>query len=305
MKIPLFDAHCDTLHVLATAREAHSLMENRFHVDLRRGMRYSPWAQVFALYAQGPEAPRIYGKMLDVFRSETERHAEFITHCRNGGDASRAAQKGKCAAFLSVEGAEQLSCSEEELEKAADLGVRAVNPTWNHANVLSGSNAEEPERGLSEKGRAFVRTCGRRGVLVDVSHLSDPGFWDVIEIPECRVIASHSNARALCGHPRNLTDDMFRALCERGGVAGLNFCPRFLGEEPDVDTMVRHLEHFLDLGGEKHVGIGADLDGIGEMPKGFSGVQDVEKLWLRLRDLGYGEELLRDLFYFNFMRAFA
>ena len=136
-----------------------------------------------------------------------------------------------------------------------------MNLTWNNPNALSGTNCEEPERGLSEQGRAFVREMQRLGMLVDVSHLSDPGFWDVIEIARWPIMASHSNSRAVWDHTRNLTDDMFTAIIKNHGVVGLNLCREFVGGAEDIDALAGHLEHFLSLGGEKTVALGGDLDG--------------------------------------------
>ena len=304
LRIPLFDCHCDTIHSLVTGDQFNTLRKNKLHVDLVRGSNYEPWVQVFALFASGPDAAMMYLQMLDRFFLEMDRNRDIITQCRNSDEARDIAQSGKIAAFLSVEGAEQLGCSTEGLEKAADIGVKAVNLTWNHANQLSGSNLEDTQIGLSQDGIGFLKRCNALGVLVDVSYLSDAGFWDVVKYSNGPFIARHSNLRSLCPHPRNLTDEMFQALCDHGGVAGVNFCPEFLGEDAGMEDIVRHIEHFLDLGGEKHLGIGADLDGIGHTPHGIHGIQDTGNPYLRLLELGYNETLLRDLFFENFMRVF-
>ena len=183
------------------------------------------------------------------------------------------------------------------------MGVRAVNPTWNHANALSGSNAEEPERGLSPLGRSFVVRLGELGMLADLSHLSDPGFRDVAEMSQKPLFASHSNARAVFFHPRNLTDAQFTAIIDSNGVAGLNLYANFLGERPDADTVIAHLEHFWSLGGEKHVALGGDWDGCSALPAGFQGIQDMERLYDRLLQRNYGTSLLDDLFFNNLMRV--
>ena len=201
------------------------------------------------------------------------------------------------------QGGELLDCSLERLEEAWRLGVRAVNLTWNHANDLSGSNAEETDRGLSAQGRAFVDQMGRLGMLVDVSHLSDPGFWDVAERVDGPFLASHSNSRAVFSHPRSLTDAQFTAIIDHNGVAGLNLYARFLGERADVDTVVAHLEHWLELGGEQNVCLGGDLDGCSLLPEGIKGIQDLDRLWERLLQRNYSEALLRALFFENLMRV--
>ena len=150
-----------------------------------------------------------------LFEREMAANADLAAFCRTGAEAEAAFRSGRRAAFLSVEGAELLDCSLERLEEAHAMGVRAVNPTWNHVNALSGTNAEEPERGLTPQGRVFVRKMERLGMLVDVSHLSDPGFWDVAEELSGPFFASHSNARAVFSHPRNLTDEQFTAIIDQ------------------------------------------------------------------------------------------
>ena len=198
---------------------------------------------------------------------------------------------------------DELDAYLERLEEAHAMGVRAVNPTWNHVNALSGTNAEEPERGLTPQGRVFVRKMERLGMLVDVSHLSDPGFWDVAEELSGPFFASHSNARAVFSHPRNLTDEQFTAIIDHNGVVGLNLYANFLGERADLDTAIAHLEHWLELGGERTVALGGDLDGCSSLPEGITGIQDLDRLWERLLQRNYSEALVRALFFENLMRV--
>ena len=209
----------------------------------------------------------------------------------------------RMAALLSVEGAELLDCDLDKLRQAYAWGVRAVNLTWNHPNALSGTNAEERERGLSAQGRAFVQEMQRLGMLVDVSHLSDPGFWDVMEIAGKPIFASHSNARDVFFDTRNLTDAQFTAIIKNNGVAGLNLYAGFLGRAADLDTVTRHLEHFLALGGERNLSLGGDWDGCTVLPEGIEGIQDLDRLYEHLLRRNYHEELVRGIFYSNLMRV--
>ena len=298
MNIPLFDAHCDT--ALSIFANQYSLLKNPGHTDLVRGRKYTPYAQIYAIWNdRGTLAS--YQKELAYFKRELSLHAEVVQLCTSAAEAEAAFAKGKAAAFLSVEGAEQLNCSEEELEKAYAEGVRAVNITWNYENALSGSNLEGSGKGLTEKGRRFVKKCNALGVLVDVSHISEPGFWDVLAVTEKPVLASHSNAKALCAHIRNLTDKQYIALVKNGGVAGINLCADFLGEAPALDTVIGHIEHFLSLGGRQNIGIGADFDGCDVLPD-ISGIQDMEKLYEALLKRNYTEDLVQDIFFYNMMR---
>ena len=306
--IPYFDGHCDTIS--RCEKLGRRLRENDGHLDLTRLGAYAKAAQFFAIYHDLADAPA------DGMFAECRRQQEFFAHeladsgdiavqCRTAEEVRRANAAGKIAALLSCEGAELLNCDPDKLDWARDVGVKAINLTWNHANLIAGSHASEPERGLNALGRAFVRRAQNYGILMDVSHCSDAAFWDLMEITEKPVIATHSNARAICGHTRNLTDEMFRAIVEVGGVAGINFWAGFVSPSaaPTMDDILRHIDRFMELGGEKHVGLGADLDGCERLSGGMEGVQDLPVLWEALRRHGYDDKLLEDIFYNNFLRV--
>lgn len=301
----VFDGHCDTISHCYRSRCA--LRENPGHLDLNRMAGYEGWAQFFAIFASKGHAAKpmwdIFQEEYAVFDQELRTNQDKIVLCRTAQEAEMAWSEGRQAAFLSVEGAELLDCDLQKLKLAHDLGVRAVNLTWNYENALSGSNAESPEKGLTFQGKSFVRRMEELGMLVDVSHLSDPGFWDVAVELRGPIFASHSNSRAVCPHKRNLTDEQFSAIIKSGGVAGLNLCDEFLGEVSEIDTIVRHIEHWFSLGGEKNVSLGGDWDGISGMPKGISGIQDIGKLADRLLQLNYSEERVEGIFYRNLLEV--
>ena len=302
----VFDGHCDT--ILRCYQNGGSFRSNRGHLDLERMRPYGNWAQFFACFGEPEDFPgkplwQVFREEVALFQKQMEENADLVVHCRTAQEAERAWSQGKMAAFLSAEGAELLDCDVEKLEIAHGWGLRAVNITWNHENALSGTNVENPEGGLTDRGKAFVLRMQELGMLVDVSHLSDPGFWDVMELAQKPVFASHSNSRSLCSHPRNLTDEQFTAIIGNHGVAGLNMCHEFLGEAPTVDTLVSHVEHWFSLGGEECVSLGGDWDGISHPPAGISGIQDLYKLADRLLRMNYPEERVNGLFYNNLMRV--
>lgn len=304
--IDLFDGHCDTIS--RRLEEGGGLWENDGHMDLKRTRKFRRYAQFFAIFGDKDEHPDLplweqCQRQYALFQKESKENGAYLIHCRTGAEARSAFQSGRTAAFLSVEGAELIDCDLGRLEQVYAMGVRAVNLTWNHANALSGSNAEEPDRGLTERGRAFVRRMEELKMLVDVSHLSDPGFWDVVAMAKKPFFASHSNARAIFPAHRNLTDGQFTAIIEHHGVAGLNMYSAFLGEDPDIDTVVAHLEHFLALGGEKSIALGGDWDGISAMPRGLTGIGDMDRLYERLLQKNYHEALVRGVFFENLMRV--
>ena len=306
----LFDGHCDTiLGLLGNPKfgplPPGSLYENGLQVDLKRGLEMGAYAQTFALFGfREMGFPDIFDTLYSRFTAEAEACSEHLRFCRSRRDALDAAKEGKAAAFLSIEGAEVIDCRPEKLEEAAEKGVRGFGICWNRANEITGTNAQEPDRGLSAKGKDLVKLALELGLTADVSHLSDPGFWDVEKLAKGPFIASHSNSRKIHDHPRNLTDDMFRAIRDHGGTVGINLYNLFLGEDKvTVETVLRHIDHFLDLGGEKNLAIGCDLDGCDQLPEGIGGIQDVHLIRDALASRGYEESLLDDIFYYNLLRV--
>ena len=302
--IPYFDGHCDTIY--ECMGKGRSLRENSGHVDLMRGQRYGRRAQFFALFDNVRELPEGTAwtklcQMHDWFCAQAAENADVMALCRTGAEVDAAAAQHKTAALLSIEGADLLDCDMAHLETAASWGVRLLNPVWNNANVLCGSCAQEPERGLSARGVEFVARMEELGIRTDVSHISDAGFWDVLRRAKRPVVASHSNARAICPHRRNLTDDMFRAIRDTGGVVGINLYADFVGGD-SMEQLIAHIERFLSLDGEKTVALGGDLDGCEALAVGFSGVQDVAKLYQALEERGYPQTLLEDIFWNNWRR---
>lgn len=293
MNIPYFDAHCDT--ITAVLERGGSLARSGYMVDLGRLAAYSPAAQFFAVWGGR------YEEKAALLRAELQKSGLGVL-CRSVPEARAAAEAGKVAAFLSVEGMEQLDCSTERLREAQERdGLIMVNLCWNSDNALCGS-AMDGGGGLTAAGRAFVPAAQELGVAVDLSHASERAFWDTLELSRRPVLASHSDSAALCSDfPRNLTDAQFSALVKCGGGAGVNLCPDFLGLSRDIAACCAHIEHFLALGGEKAVFIGADLDGIDEMPAGVSGVESMALLYEALLRRNHSEALVRDIFYNNLM----
>ena len=303
MSIPYFDAHCDTI-IPAHFRGA-ALRKNEFHLDLDRLRAYSPAAQVFAVCVFHKDDMRaVTAQAIEKFHREIAKNSDIVRLCLCGEDIRAAAAEGKIAALLSVEGAEQIGCEDADLRAAFEKGVRIVHLTWNHDNALCGA-AMASGSGLTQRGREYVALAQSLGVAIDLSHLSERGFWDVLECAKRPVLAGHSDARALCDHPRNLTDTQIVALIESGGVAGLNFCRAFLGLGEDVKAIVAHAEHYLSLGGEKAVCLGGDLDGIDRLPEGMTGVESLGEIYEAMLRKNWSEDLVRDIFWGNLNAFFG
>jgi membrane dipeptidase len=169
---------------------------------------------------------------------------------------------------------------------------------WNEQNLLVGSH--KTGGGLTDTGRLYVKEAQKVGMMVDVSHISDEGFWDIMKVTEKPIVASHSNSRAVCDVSRNLTDDMFKAICETGGVVGFNQFTEFIGEKPDLDTVCDHILHWLELDPEcDHIALGGDLDGCDTLPAGFDGVQSYPAMAQKLLERGVTEEIIRKIYWEN------
>ena len=297
MNIPLFDCHCDTA---AHAREhGEKLRQNRMQLDLERLSHYSPAGQVFAVCAADAAEPvKFADATILYFLEQIKENSDIVKLCLNFRDVLSAEKEGKIAALLSIEGAEQIS----DIDVAYMQGVRIVHMTWNHDNALCGA-AMDSGAGLTQEGKRFVMRAQQLGIMLDMSHISERGVWDTLSISTRPVIAGHSNAKAVCNVTRNLTDAQFTALVKQGGGAGINLYPEFLGLGCDIDAVFAHIEHFISLGGEKSVFLGCDLDGIEQMPKGISGVQDLGRIYEALLRHNYPERLARDIFRNNILRV--
>jgi len=275
------DLHCDTMLRIYSGKSA-CLRSNAGHVDLEK-LRSAGYAlQCFALFFRLRGEPDPWAKvnaMADLFDSETAANADLVSPVRSFADIEKAEKDGKTAALLTVEEGGVCGGSLEKLRALYDRGVRLITITWNYENGLGWPNmpadggagltpltaVPDTEHGLTQTGIEFVREMERLGMVVDVSHLSDAGFYDVLKYTSAPFMASHSNARAVCGCVRNLTDDMIRRLADRGGVSGLNLYSSFLtgdGTGDLADAIGRHARHMADVGGEDFVALGSDFDGI-------------------------------------------
>ena len=309
MSISVFDAHCDTIS--RCWREYEGLASNSGMVSLERTAGFGRYCQFFALWTAdgytgyppgGDSVERAYQALLRCFQDQMARNGDKIVQCRTAAEAVAANNQGRAAAFLSVEGAELLGCNPSRLVQAAKDGVKAINLTWNHANALSGSHSDQPERGLSEIGRRFVEKMEELHILVDVSHLSEAGFWDVAEMARRPFIASHSDIKSVWDHTRNLTDGQITAIIKNQGVIGLNFYEGFVGGSRDLDMVRAHLDRLLELGGEHCAALGGDWDGCDTIPA-LPAIDSLPRLYEHLLRHGYTETVVQDLFYNNLMRV--
>ena len=308
MNFPVFDLHCDTALALLgkDLQQAGSLRKNEYHIDLERAATLPGYAQCFACFTTprdnrpgGTTVTQLFEREMVTVLREVEKNKDLISLAYSAKEIENNYKNGKMSAILTIEGPAGFDFDPALLEDLYKVGFRITTLGWNEKNVLCGSH--KTGGGLTDLGKEYVFEAQRLGMLIDVSHISDEAFWDIMEITNAPVIASHSNSRAVYDVSRNLTDDMFKAICQTGGVAGLNLYPGFLGENATLDTVCNHVIHWLELDGEKHVALGGDLDGVEALPAGFAGVQDYPKLAECLLARGVSEQTVHDIFWNNAM----
>ena len=307
MNFPVFDLHCDSALALLgkTMNEAGSLRNNENHIDLERASKLGGYAQCFACFTTpsmeewGKVSPIVvFERELATIQREVDKNQDLIAIAYSPEEIEENRSAGKMSAILTLEGTAGISYEPALLEDLQAIGFRIASLGWNEKNPLTGSH--KTGGGLTDQGREFVKEAQRLGILIDVSHISDEGFWDIMKVTQAPIVATHSNSRAICDNSRNLTDDMFRAIVETGGVAGYNACAEFTGENPTVDTICDHIFHFMELDPSgKHIALGGDLDGVTNLPAGFEGVQSWPVLAERLMVRGLSEETVMDIYWNN------
>ena len=265
------DLHCDTLIY------KQPLLKNRLSVDFCRMGRYEHYMQFFAvcLDPEEREAERAleYAKF---FRGELAKNG--LPLCKSFQDLEACWKDGKPALFLSLEGGGVIGCM-SDLERLFAAGFRMFSLTWNKKNQLAGG-ADDPDAGLTDFGGIIAEKIEAMGGAVDLSHLNDRSFWEAADVLKKPLIASHSNARAVCPHRRNLTDEQFLRIKKSGGCVGLNLCPHFLSEQPPVrfSALSAHVAHFLSLGGAEQIGLGCDFDGTDSLPEDCRGIEELGRI---------------------------
>ena len=306
MSFPVFDLHCDTLsHLLGREMESFgSLRENDGHISLNRAKKLPGYAQCFAVFTtdlwkeKSPVTPvQAFERQIAQFQREMHNNPE-IAIAYSADDVQDHLEKGLMSGILTIEGPAGFDFDPALLSDLALVGFRMTSLGWNEKNPLTGSNVTGG--GLTDQGREYVREAQSCGMIVDVSHISDEGFWGIMDCTEKPVIASHSNSRAVHNHSRNLTDEMFLALCQTGGLAGINLYTQFLGERADVETVCNHICHFLELDpSATHIALGGDLDGCERIPEGMQGIDDYPLIAAALQKRGLTDTMIRNIFWNN------
>ena len=300
MSFCIFDAHADTISKLV--ENGGNISGNDCHFDLKR-LKF-PHIQVFAAFSEikGDTAPEIL-KIIEKYYSFAEK-SDFV-HCNSYDDILQNKELKKPLSMLSIEGGDALCGSIEMLKIYYKLGVRIINLTWNYSNDIASGIMDKSDTGLTPFGESVVKEMNKLGILIDVSHLSEKSFWDVIKITEKPIIASHSNSKKLCSHPRNLNNEQIKEIIKINGCIGLNFYPLFLNDDKksSIYDIIKHADYILSLGGENSLGFGSDFDGIDALPQGINGVESYYEIVNEFLKHGYKEELMRKICSENFLRV--
>lgn len=292
----IFDLHCDTLY--KANDEKGSVVDSDFHFSFKKAERYEAYTQVMAVWIpdeyRGEDAFALVKSCYNLLKKQLQGQSTFkkIDSFFN--------TESKYNIVLSIEGGAAMYGKIENVKEFRKMGVRLLTLTWNGSNEIGDGVLCENPKGLTAFGKQVIPELEKNNIIVDVSHASDPLFWDVAELAQKPFVATHSNSRIVCGNNRNLTDNQFRHICKIGGIVGLNFYKYFVTENGNssFDDLRNHIEHFLSLGGENIIALGSDFDGA-EMPDCIKGVESMSDFYNYLLSKNYSEELVEKLFYYN------
>lgn len=302
------------------------------HTDLARIREGGLDAQFFSIWvgcsfyeASVPGRARQQAiDMIEALLVQVRRHPDAIELAYTAADVERIVSQGRLAALMGLEGGHAIEEDLENLRRYYAQGVRYMTLTHNCSHGWAGSSSDTRGPGLSTFGGEVVRAMNRLGMIIDVSHVSDSTFWDVMEVTRAPIIASHSSARALADHPRNLTDEMLRAVAADGGVVMINFSTLYIdaekvsawkvfsgwhwfthprGPETPLSMLIDHIDHVAHVAGIDHVGLGSDFDGVPTLPEGLKDVGDFPNITVELVRRGYSEEDIRKILGDNVLRV--
>ena len=267
-------------------------------------------------YLSQPEAFQYTLDMLAIADYLNDAHGRSFRICRNKSDIIKAEREGAIAAVLHIEGAEAIGADLTELEQLSSRGIRSIGPLWSRPNIFGQGvpftypGSPDQGSGLTANGKALVKECDAAGIMLDVSHLNEAGFWDIAKISNQPIIASHSNAHSLCPSPRNLTDRQLDAIAERGGLVGVCFATAYLREDgardrdTSLDLILRQFDYLISRIGEDNVAFGSDFDGA-VLPASLADAAALPTLITAMQAYGFGAPLIAKLCWDNWLNKLA
>lgn len=311
----MIDLHCDTLCKLGLSGGTAALSKNDFHVDLEKLKQADSLAQFFAIFVYlerlsdygAKTAYEAFVRVYEIYQSEMLINKDKILPAYSYNDIIENDKKGKMSSVLTIEEGEVVGGSLDRLKNLYEMGVRLITLTWNYENCFGYPNSQDKaimNKGLKPFGIEAIRMMNDMGMAVDVSHLSDGGFWDVVQHSKKPFLATHSNSRVLKNHTRNLTDDMLKALANKGGITGINFYHSFLDDDIDtsrIASMIEHMKHIKNIAGIDALALGTDYDGIGSKLE----IEDIGKVPMlipHMEKAGFTGDEIEKVFYKNALR---
>lgn len=321
----IIDMHCDTISEIRESRRRgnpQELSANTMHLDIQKMKKADYMLQNFAMYIDLKKDCDPFESvcdLIDLFYEEMGKNRNDIRVIKTYQEIIENERNGKMSALLTIEEGGCCKGKIENLDKLYEHGARMMTLTWNYPNELANPNFLKEEtdangfplfdgsKGLTKIGYEFVERMEELGIIIDVSHLSDAGFWQIADCTKKPFVASHSNARALCGHARNLTDDMIKTIAERGGVIGLNYYGCFLNKRNDSTStaarIAEHARHIINIGGTECLGLGSDFDGIiGNLE--IADCAQMYKLFNALEATGFSQNTIEKIAYQNVLRVY-
>lgn len=304
-----FDLHCDTLYKALMSNS--SIYENDYQLSIKRGLRFSPWFQCFAIWIpddmRGQKALDLVIKARKLIEKEMQLHSDKISQCKANEEFTALVNKKTCNVIFTIEGGAALAGNLENLDLFKEMGVKVITLTWNNSCEIGDGVGVLESHGLTDFGRLAVKKMEKLDIIVDVSHASDKLFFDVVSIATKPIIATHSNSRSICNHKRNLSDEQFKIIKDMGGIVGINFSSSFLNNDTrkaSIKDILLHTEHFLSLGGEKTVAMGSDFDGT-DMPDDIYGIEAIEDIAEYFLSHNYSEQLVNNILFENAYNFFT
>ena len=318
------DLHCDTISVLYRDNKNgghQSLWQNNLQIDVQKLLKGDYALQCFAMFVPLKMVENPFEQclsLIDCYYQELDKNKEYIKHVNTYDDIIDNMKEGRMSSLLTIEEGGVCKGNLEYLRIFHRLGVRLITLTWNFENGIGFPNFKmnrenhqiydypNTKDGLTPFGIEMIKEMNKLGIIIDVSHLSDAGFYDVAKYSTKPFVASHSNARSKCWFPRNLTDDMIRVIADKRGVIGINFCKDFLVENEDedmIESLIKHINHIRKIGGIDCLALGTDFDGIERTDK-IDNAGDMQLLADALYKEGYTQEEVEKIFYKNALRVF-
>ncbi len=285
----VIDAHCDTASEIYDRGE--TILKNNRHISLEHTAEFSSYVQFYAAWiskdAKNPMLRAV--EILDHLKEEICKNKERMMQIRTSQELETAIHARKHGVIFAIEDGRALCGSLAALRMFHEMGVRAMTLAWNDDNELTDGIASERGAGLTAFGKSVVREMNRLHMMVDVSHITKRGFWDVVETSCAPVMASHSNCSAICGHRRNLDDDQIKAIIKMQGMICVSVYPEFVSDSgrAGISDLMRHIDHILSLGGENCLGLGSDFDGVDRLLDGMRHAGDCTKLFDEMQKLGF------------------